>query len=500
MRPQAAYDELLRRSRERALLSSCLELLSWDELTYMPRGGVAHRGRQMAFLAGLLHDAATDPQLGELLSTGEGHQDAQDARSNVAVNLRRWRWSYERLSRLPRTLVAELADVTTTAQQVWAEARHADDFGLFQPWLERVLRLKRGEAECLCDNGRLYDALLQDYEPGSSAEQIAALFAELRPALTAILDRSRSRTKRPAFLRREFPIDRQRILTETVAAALGFDFERGRIDTTEHPFFSPIGPGDCRLTTRYTSTDFCEAFFAMLHELGHGLYEQGLDPELAGTPAGEAPSLGLHESQSRLWENEVGRSSAFWRCFYPRVQNLFHDVLHDVEQDEFLVAINFVEPGINRVRADPVTYDLHVMLRFDLEQALLTGDLRPSDLPEAWRSGSLEYLGVAPETDADGCLQDGHWGAGQIGYFPTYTLGNVYAAQLMETARIELRELDRRIGSGEFGLLRDWLQARVYTLGQRITAAELVTEVTGRPPECGALVAGLQARLEVLNY
>lgn len=498
MQSQDAYDELLRRSRERALLSSCLELLSWDELTYMPRGGVAHRARQMAYMAGLLHDAATDERLGELLETAEEGALTTDALSVASVNLRRWRWSFDRLSRVPRALVAELADVTTTAQQVWAEARQDDDFGAFLPWLERVLALKRSEAACLATDGNLYDALLQDYEPGASAAELRALFAELRTELTAILARSLGgpKRRRPAFLRREFPIDRQRILTETVAGALGFDFDRGRIDTTEHPFFSPIGPGDCRLTTRFASSDFCEAFFAMLHELGHGLYEQGLDPELAGTPAGEAPSLGLHESQSRLWENEVGRSAAFWEFFYPRVENLFHDVLHDVDREEFQAAVNFVEPGVNRVRADSVTYDLHVMLRFDLEQALLTDELTATDLPAAWRSKSLEYLGVAPVTDADGCLQDGHWAAGQIGYFPTYTLGNVYAAQLMETARRELPGLEDCVAAGDFGSLREWLQHRVYAQGQRLTAAELLNEVTGRPPESRALVEGLRRRVE----
>ena len=495
MHPQAAYEELLRRSRERFLLSSSLELLSWDELTHMPRGGVSHRGRQMAYLAGLLHDAATDPQLDELLNISEAL--GAEAGSAAAVNLRRWRWSFDRLSKLPRALVAELADVTTTAQQMWSEARHNDDFAEFLPWLQRVLELKRSEARCLASNGDLYDALLQDYEPGATSAQLRVLFGELRTALTAILASATSgtRRRRPAFLRREFPVDRQRILTETVAGIFGFDFDRGRIDTTEHPFFSPIGPGDCRLATRYTSTDFGEAFFAMLHELGHGLYEQGLDPELAGTPMGEAPSLGLHESQSRLWENGVGRSAPFWRFFYPRMQSLFHDVLHDVGQEEFLAAVNFVEPGLNRVRADAVTYDLHVMMRCDLEQALLTGDLSTADLPGAWREKSLEYLGIAPVNDAEGCLQDGHWSAGQIGYFPTYTLGNVYAAQFLEAARREMTDLDRQIEEGEFGTLRNWLQARVYSQGQRLTATGLLAEVTGRPPGCGALVADLQSRV-----
>jgi carboxypeptidase Taq len=500
MTPRDAYDELLRRSRERTLLSSCLELLSWDELTYMPRGGVAHRGRQMAYMAGLLHESSTDARLGELLQAVEESDLAGDPQAIAGVNVRRWRWSFDRLSRVPRRLVEELADVGTVAQQVWAEAREHDEFGEFLTWLERIVALKRLEAECLAADGRLYDALLQDYEPGATADQLRTLFETLRPELKALLDAatSRARRRKPAFLRREFAVDRQRILTEGVAAAIGFDFERGRIDMTAHPFFSPIGPGDCRITTRYSASDFGEAFFSMLHELGHGLYEQGLDPEQAGTPMGEAPSLGLHESQSRLWENGVGRSRAFWQCFYPRVRELFHDTLHDVELDEFYAAINHVEPGLNRVRADQVTYDLHVMVRFDLEQALLTGELSVAELPGAWREKYREYLGVVPAADAEGCLQDGHWSAGQFGYFPTYTLGNIYAAQLLEAARRDVADLDEAIAEGEFAPLRSWLRERVYAEGQRYTAVELIEQITGRAPDCTALVADLRRKSEEL--
>jgi carboxypeptidase Taq len=500
MTPRDAYDELLRRSRERSLLASCLELLSWDELTHMPRGGVAHRGRQMAHMAGLLHASSTDARLGELLQTVEESDLAGDPHAVAGVNVRRWRWSFDRLSRVPRTLIEELADVATVAQQAWTEAREHDEFGEFLPWLERVIGLKRSEAECLAADGELYDALLQDYEPGATGARLQELFEALRAELKSLLDAaaSRGRRRKPAFLRREFAVDRQRILTEGVAAAIGFDFERGRIDTTTHPFFSPIGPGDCRITTRYSATDFGEAFFSMLHELGHGLYEQGLDPEHAGTPMGEAPSLGLHESQSRLWENGVGRSRAFWQCFYPRVRELFHDTLHDVELDEFYAAVNHVEPGLNRVRADQVTYDLHVMVRFDLERALVSGDLSAAALPDAWRETYREYLGVAPTGDAEGCLQDGHWSAGQFGYFPTYTLGNIYAAQLLEAARRDLTGLNDAIAEGEFGPLRSWLKDRVYAEGQRQTAVELVERITGRAPDCAALVSDLQQKAEEL--
>jgi carboxypeptidase Taq len=496
MKPSAAYEQLVRLSRERALLSSCLELLSWDELTCMPRGGVEHRGRQMAHLAGLLHEQSTDPRLWELLSVVEDSDLVSDRQSPAAVNASIWRRNFQRLARLPKALVEELANVTTTSQQVWAEARQNDDFGSFLPQLEHVLQLKRAEAECLSDDGRLYDALLQDYEPGVSADQLRTLFDELHPELTAVLSEcSASRSRRKAgLLRREFPIERQRILAHNVAATLGFDFNRGRIDTTPHPFFSPIGPGDCRITTRFSSTDFGEAFFSLLHELGHGLYEQGLSPDAAGTPMGEAPSLGLHESQSRLWENGVGRGVPFWRCFYPRVKELFHDALHDVTAGEFLAAINHVQPGVNRVRADQVTYDLHVMIRFELEQALLTGDLASSELPGAWSEQYRTMLGVTPPNDTEGCLQDGQWSSGQIGYFPTYSLGNMFGAQLIEAAQRDVGGLDEAFEAGDFTPLLNWLQQRVYSAGQRLPSAELVAEITGEPPGCAALVRQIRAR------
>lgn len=496
MTPRDAYDQLVQRSRDRALLSSCLELLSWDELTCMPRGGIAQRARQMAYLAGLLHDQATDPRLAELLAVVEDSDLVDDPLTPPAVNARVWRRNYDRLVRLPRALVQELADVTTTSQQVWADARQDDDFAAFLPLFAQVLQLKRNEALCLAQDGRLYDALLQDFEPGVTADQLQTLFAELRRELTVLLAECEAQRPvlKPARLRRDFPVDRQRILAHSVAAAVGFDFERGRLDTTSHPFFSPIGPGDCRITTRFSASDFGEAFFSVLHEVGHGLYEQGLDQDAAGTPMGEAPSLGLHESQSRLWENGVGRSLPFWRHFYPRVSELFHDALHDVSEAEFVWGINHVERGLNRVRADQVTYDLHVMIRFELEQLLLTGDLAPQDLPQAWSEKYQQTLGIAPANDAEGCLQDGHWSSGQFGYFPTYSLGNMYSAQLLEAARRDLGNLDEPFAAGDFSPLLSWLQKTVYSAGQRLPSAQLVQQITGEPPGCGALVRDLRQR------
>ncbi len=523
MTPQAAYDELVRRSRERSLLVSCIELIGWDELTYMPRGGVENRSRQMAYLAGLYHDAVADPREGELLGIVSASPLVADPLAAPAVNVRQWRRVHERISRQPKALVEELARVTTAAQQVWAAARQNERFAEFRPWLEQIVRLVREQGECLRNanvgrisnpsekalDGRIgnpsyvtsaadsaYDALLQDYEPGASAEQLRQLFAALRPELAALLDAIRGANPRTssAILRRDYLLDRQKIFGESVAAALGFDFDRGRLDTTTHPFFSPIGPGDARITTRYRQNDFAEAFFSLLHELGHGLYEQGLDAEHYGTPLGESSSLGVHEALARLWENAVGRSLPFWRHFFPQAREVFHQALHDVDLDEFYVAVNHVRPSVNRVRADEATYDLHVLVRFELEQALLSGDLQPADLPAAWNEKYREYLGVTPANDAEGCLQDGHWSAGQFGYFPTYTLGNVYAAQLFATARASLPDVDEQFAAGDFASFNSWLGDRIYRHGQRYLAVDLIESATGQSLDHRPLVEALRRK------
>jgi carboxypeptidase Taq len=499
MHPQAAYSELIKRSRETALLESCSSLLGWDELTYMPRGGVDNRGNQMAFLAGLQHQWATGPHIGELLTVVEGSELVRDPLAPAAVNVRELRRVYDRLSCLPRTLVEELARVTSLAYQEWLAAFANADFGRFRPWLERVVALKRAEADCLPFSSR-YDALLDEYEPGATGEQLAKLFDALRSELVPLVTALTHAPRRPnvTILHREFPIERQRIFGEAVADAVGFDFHRGRLDTTQHPFFSPIGPGDCRITTRYSTHHFSDALFSILHEVGHALYEQGLDPEHQGTPLGEAVSLGVHESQSRLWENAVGRDRPFWHHFYPRARQIFHEVLHDVPLEAFYFAINQVEATSNRVQADEVTYNLHILIRFELERAMLQGDLPVADLPEAWNALYRHYLGVTPANDTEGCLQDSHWAGGQIGYFPTYTLGNIFAAQLFARAREDMGDLDAAFARGEFAGLLGWLRTKVHRHGKRFPAAQLVEQATGAPPDQQPLVQALRTKYSEL--
>jgi carboxypeptidase Taq len=496
MDPRPAYDELLRRSRERSLLASCSALLGWDEQTYMPRGGAEHRGDQMALLAGLHHERATDPRVGDLLVAVEGSDLTADHESPEAVNVREWRRGYDRLTKLPRALVEELARTATLAQQGWVEARRAADYGHFRPWLDAMIGLKRREAACLGAGESDYDALLDEYEPGAKARDLAPVFAALRDELVPLIIAIAESSRKPdlSVLCREYPVDRQRVFGGAMAAAVGFDFRRGRLDVTEHPFCTGIGPGDCRITTRYNAHDFGDAFFSILHEVGHALYEQGLAPEHQGTPMGEAVSLGVHESQSRLWENAVGRGRAFWSYAFPLARQVFHEALHDVTPERFHLAVNRVEPSLIRVQADEVTYNLHVLVRFELEQALLSGALPVADLPGAWNDAYRRGLGVTPGDDAEGCLQDIHWSAGLFGYFPTYTLGNLYGAQLFAAAERDLGGLDGPFARGDFAGLLGWLRDKVHRQGQRFRSAELIARTTGSPPDHRPLVRALREK------
>jgi carboxypeptidase Taq len=483
MNHEQAYSELIRRSKEYSLLHSCGSVLGWDERTYMPHKGSAFRAEQMALLARLGHEMLTAPAIGDLLTEVEGSPLVRDPESARAVNVREIRRVYDRAVKLPKELVEELARVTTRAQQVWQEARQASDFAAFQPWLEKIVKLKREEAAAIGYKGAPYDALLDEYEPGATTAEITDVFAALRAELVPLVGAIMASGRRPKkdILGREYSADRQEAFGRTAAAAIGFDFDAGRLDVTTHPFCSGMGPGDCRITTRYNEYHFNDAFFGILHESGHAIYEQGLDPEHFGTPLGSPISLGIHESQSRLWENQVGRSLSFWECFFPQARKTFPEALGDVSLNDFVFAINEVQPSYIRVEADEATYNIHVILRFELEQALVRGDLKPADVPAAWNEKFGQSFQLRPPTDALGCLQDIHWSMGGIGYFPTYTLGNLYAAQFMEKARQDLDNLDEDFRRGEFGRLKGWLNQKIHHLGQKYRAPELCRRITGKP-------------------
>jgi carboxypeptidase Taq len=476
------YTDLTRRVRECGILESCAGVLGWDERTYMPHQGSAHRGEQVALLARLRHEMLTDPAVGELLSRLESSPLVADRHSDAAVNIREVRRVHDRAVKVPKELVEEIARVTTRCQQVWQEARQADDFAAFRPWLEKVVGLKRQEAQAVGYKDAPYDALLDEYEPGATTAQITATFKALREELVPLVSAIAASGRRPRreVLEGDFPVPQQEAFGRSAAATCGFDFDAGRLDVTTHPFCSGIGPGDCRICTRYNPRSFVDSFFGILHEAGHGMYEQGLPADHFGTPRGSAASLGVHESQSRLWENQVGRGRPFWDHFFPKAREAF-PTLHDVPADDFYFAVNDVKPSFIRVEADEATYNLHILLRFELEQALVSGDLAPADVPGAWNEKVHHYLGLTPPTYALGCLQDIHWSFGGIGYFPTYTLGNLYAAQFMERARQDLPGLDDDFRRGDFSRLKGWLRENVHGRGQRYRAAELCQQITGNP-------------------
>lgn len=494
-----SLDALIARLKESALLGSCAAVLGWDEQTYLPTGGAEHRANQLALLAGLTHERATDPSIGELLSALEANSEL-DPESAEGALVREARRDFDRKTQLPRRLVEELSRVCTLSQQAWVDARRRQDFSAFQPWLEQVVRLKREEATTLATDGDAYDALLDDYEPGATSAAIEEAFESLRAELVSLLNEIRGgkHKPRPELLARNYPVAAQQAFGRRAAEMIGFDFERGRLDEAAHPFCSGIGPGDCRLTTRYAENLFPQAFFGTLHEAGHGLYEQGLPVDRYGTPLGEACSLGIHESQSRMWENLVGRSRAYWQAMFPAAREMFPGALRDVEMDAFWGAINDVRPSFIRVEADEVTYNLHIMLRFELERQLIGEKLAPADLPDAWNDAFERDFGLRPDNPADGCLQDIHWSAGLIGYFPTYSLGNMYASQFFRQAERDLGDLEAQFARGEFMPLKDWLVENIHRHGRRYQPAELVERVTGSVPSPEPLVAHLRTKYEQL--
>jgi carboxypeptidase Taq len=448
----------------------------------MPRKGSVHRADQMALLARMCHEMLTAPEIGELLQE-LANSDFVRGNEGAAANVREIRRSYDRAVKLPKELVEEIARVTTRAQQVWQEAREKNDFVAFRPWLERIVALKQSEAKAIGYRESPYDALLDEYEPGATTTEITKVFSALRKDLVPLVQAIMTSAKKSPWeiLSREYPVKEQEAFSRVAASAIGFDFDAGRLDVTAHPFCSGLGPGDCRLTTRYVANSFNSAVFGTLHEAGHGIYDQGLDPAHYGTPLGSAVSLGIHESQSRLWENQVGRSRPFWEFFFPKARELFPAALATIKLDDFLFAINDVRPSLIRVEADEATYNLHIILRFEMEQALVNGDIQAADVPDTWNEKFDSFFDITPPDDARGCLQDIHWSMGGIGYFPTYTLGNLYAAQYMEAARRDLGDLDSDFRNGQFGRLKGWLNEKIHRPGQRYRAAELCRRVTGNP-------------------
>jgi carboxypeptidase Taq len=452
-------------------IRSALSLLGWDQKTKLPRKGHADRGRQLGVLAGIVHERSTSPELERLIAAVE---DADP--DNVEARV--MRRDFDLSTKLPGEHVIEYTQAAAAANEAWEQAREDDDFASYQPHLERVLDLARKTADLYGYETEPYDALHDLYEEGSTAAELAPLFEQLREPINTLIDRQPEADT--SVLSRTYPLQAQVEYARHIAIAIGFDMDAGRIDETVHPFCSGIGVNDTRLTTRYQADWLPASLFSVIHEGGHGIYNQSFDR--LGLPAtiGEAPGLGMHESQSRMYENAIGRSRAFWEFEYANLQRTFPDALGDVDLDLFVRQINTAQRSLIRVEADELTYNLHVAVRFELERAMVNGELKVADLPEAWNAGYERWLGLRPPNDADGCLQDVHW-TSSFGYFPTYTLGNIYAAQFVEKCEQDIGSLDDHLRRGEVLPVRNWFDEHVYQYGRTYTGREFVERVTGGP-------------------
>ena len=490
-------DEAPRRLREYlasiADLDAAAAVLRWDQLTYMPDGGVAGRAEQLATLDRLSHEMIASGETARLLeAAGE-----QEPGSDAAAIVRLARREHDRAAKLPSRLVEELSRATTLAEPAWKQARDGSGFGVLAPHLEKILDLQREAAEHLGYEDHPYDAMLDRYEPGARKVRLEEMFGELKRG-TAEMAReisTRAEEDREAPLHGPFDENKQEEFGKVMASAFGYDWGRGRQDRAAHPFCINFGgPGDVRMTTRFDLDWLSPALFATMHETGHALYEQGIDPAYSRTPIAGGVSLGVHESQSRLWENVVGRSRPFWKYFYPRLQEIFPEALGSTDFEAFYRAINASRPSEIRVEADELTYNLHVALRFELEVALIEGSLSVSDLPDAWNAKMEEHLSITPKDNAHGVLQDVHWAVGLFGYFPTYTLGNVLAVQLFDAALKASPEISDQIERGEFGALLGWLRENVHRPGKKYEPDDLIERATGRPPEAGPYLRYLRGK------
>ncbi|MBI3607724.1 MAG: carboxypeptidase M32 [Nitrospirae bacterium] len=469
-----------------AHLQSASSVLSWDQETYMPRGGSGARAEVLATVQGLAHERFTAPEMEELLwrwiDVDNGTILDPEADAPARAVLREVLRDYRRAKRLPTPFVSHLERTCALAHEAWLGAREKRDYALFLPHLTAIVTLKREEAAYLGYSETAYDALVDAFEPGMTASRLTPLFAELKTALSALLARIMDSPVRPAPLPAG-PYDAQRQLAfgSLLLSAMGYRFDHGRLDQSAHPFTTGFHPTDVRVTTRVSAEDVTSSLFSCLHEGGHGLYDQGLDPAYYGTPLGEAVSLGMHESQSRLWENCVGRSIELWRHFYPLLRQAFPGPLARVSLEEFHAAINTVKPSLIRVEADELTYNFHIIVRYELEQQLIAGQLSPADLPQAWNEAMHGTLGVTPRDDGEGVLQDIHWAHGAFGYFPTYTLGNLYAAQFWQQAQRDLADLPTLIEGGRLDPLVSWLRDRIHRWGRTHSSDALLRRITGEP-------------------
>lgn len=471
---------LLELDREHSLVMHIGAILGWDQETYMPPKAIEERSSQLALLEGLAHQKAVNPEIGELLAALEAKSDlSEDEKAYVRVVRR----DYDRETKLSEAFVTEYAKEASLSQAAWADAKKNNDFAAFKPHLSRMVELNKKRAHYLNPNAKPYDVLLDLFEPGSTQESVAAVFAKMKSYLVEILTRIRERPQiEDKCSGRRVDKHTQERISQYFMKVLGYERDRGRLDVSAHPFTTTLGADDVRITTRYVEDYFPSSLFSTIHESGHALYEMGIDPnpDYRGTKLAEAVSMAVHESQSRLWENIVGRSPAFWERHFPALSALLGEAGEGLDLESFVKSINRVSPSLIRTEADEVTYGLHVIARFELESALFDGSLNVEEVPEAWRAKYRELLGIEAPDDRQGCLQDVHWSMGAFGYFPSYALGNLYGAQFWAALKKEIPDVEARISGGDTSAVLAWLRKNVHVQGSRYTPGELVKKVTGQ--------------------
>lgn len=478
---ETRFTELTTRLAEIAALGKVLAVLNWDQRTMMPPAGAAARAEQISTLARLLFEKSTSEELGRLLEDLKPYEASLPFDSDDASLIRVARRDLDKVSRVPVDLRVAMTRQSSLSQQAWIEARKKKDFALFLPFLEKNVALKMRYIECFPEVAVPYDALLDDFEQGMKTAEVTAIFDDLKKDLIPLIASvsSRQHLAPTDCLHGHFPLDRQNQFVRSILERFGFNENGWRLDGTVHPFETAFDQNDIRITTRYYEDFINPALFGTMHECGHGLYENGVSPSLAHTPLSRGVSNGLHESQSRLWENLVGRSRAFWVYFYPRLQAAFPEQFGSVTMETFYRAINKIHPSLIRVEADEATYNLHIILRFELEQEIFSGKVNLADLPALWNERMMQYLGIDVPDNALGVLQDIHWSSGQFGYFPTYSLGNIIACQIWEKARAALPDLDAQFESGNFQPLREWLRQNLHRYGRKFTPQDTLQRVVG---------------------
>ena len=494
---EASLAELKQRLGEITDLGRTQFVLQWDMEVWMPPLGESMRAAQLATLEAVVHERKIDDRIGELLDELQPYAASLPRDSDDACLIRVARRNWERMRRIPTDLAAELAKTQAESSQAWVRAREEADFSAFRPWLERVIELRRRWIECFAPYDDPYDVLIDGYEEGTRTADIRAVFARLEPELTALVAEHAAEADEDDFMRGSYPVEGQETLSRELIVRFGATWDAFRLDQTVHPFETTFGLGDIRLTTRYADEDF-QSLFTAMHECGHGLYERGVSPSLERTPLCAGASFALHESQSRLWENIVGRSLPFWRWFYPRVQETFPSELGGVSLERFHRAVNRARRTFVRVDADETSYGLHIMLRFELEQELVSGRLAVKDLPDAWNSRFEELVGLEVLDDRLGVLQDAHWSGGAFGYFPTYLLGSVLSVQIWEKAREAIPDIDEQMERGEFSELHGWLRDNLYALGSKFTPQETIERVVGGPIDPEPYLRYLRDKLNAL--